>query len=101
MLEPIEPTIEIHAPTRTAPVLAMLAVAATGFSYLWAYAGTDALVAAGLLSPWQPGSDPRPHRMLVSFGVLSGGFVIIGTFVRLLSRRQLKKIDEMDRAEPV
>jgi hypothetical protein len=99
MFEPIHSTIESEAPTRTAPVLAMLAAAAIAFSYLWAYAGTDALVAAGLLSPWQPGSDPRPHRMLVSFGVLSGAFIIGGALVRVLSRRQLRKIDEMERAD--
>src|SRR3954471_13590329 len=79
----------------TPTVLVMLCAAAVTFSYLWAYALTDALVKAGLLSPWQPGAAPRPGRMLSSFVLLTALFVTGATVARLVSRRQLNRIDHM------
>jgi hypothetical protein len=79
----------------TTTVLVMLCAAAVTFSYLWAYALTDALVKAGLLSPWQPGADPRPGRMLSSFVLLTALFITGATVARLVSRRQLNRIDHM------
>ena len=98
--QPLFSTGDIDDPklprANTTTVLVMLSAAAMAFSYLWAYAATDALVSAGLLSPWQPGHDPRPGRMLVSFFVLSGAFATIAVAGRWLSRRQLQRIDEME-----
>src|SRR3954465_12747142 len=84
----------------TPTVLVMLSAAAITFSYLWAYALTDALVKAGLLWPWQPGADPRPGRMLVSFVLLTSIFVSVASVARFMSRRQLRRIEQMgDEAE--
>lgn len=80
---------------RTATVLALLAAAALTFSYLGAYAASDALVAADVLSRWPAGTDPRPRWMLGGFAVLMGLFVVAAVFARFVSRRQLRRIDAM------
>jgi hypothetical protein len=79
----------------TPTVLVMLSAAAITFSYLWAYALTDALVKNGLLSPWQPGPDPRPGRMLVSFVLLLSLFTVGATAARVLSKRQMRGMEQM------
>ena len=76
----------------------MLIAAALIASYLWAYALTNALVAADLISRWQPGSDPRPMRMCIGFVVMMVLFTIIAFIAQWMSRRQLKRIDEMEEA---
>src|SRR5438552_2230069 len=64
-----EPTFEpvSESPPRTTTVVCMLVAAALILSYLWAYAVTNALIAAEVISRWPPGSDPRPLRMCVGF----------------------------------
>ena len=55
-----EPTFEpvSESPPRTTTVVCMLVAAALILSYLWAYAVTNALIAAEVISRWPPGSDP-------------------------------------------
>ena len=64
-----DPIPEPHDPLapRTLTVVGMLIAAALIASYLWAYALTNALVAADVISNWPPGSDPRPMRMCFGF----------------------------------
>ncbi len=84
---------------RTLMVLALLMGVALVFSWLFAYALADALVAAELLSPWTGQSDPRPRWLL---GCFTGLMAIFGTFAliaRALSRRQLQRIDAMNEEE--
>ena len=79
--------------TRTLTSLVMLLFAATVFSYLACFAIPQVLVNAGVIAPWPPGEDPRPRWMLRTFGVLMGGFTLIGGGFRFLSWRQCRGID--------
>src|SRR4051794_2341942 len=83
-------------PPRTVTVVGMLVAAALILSYLWAYALTNALVAAEVISRWPIGSDPRPRRMCIGFVVMMMVFTAIAGFAQWLSRRQLKRIDAME-----
>ena len=84
---------------RTTSVLALLAGAALVFSYLISYALSNALVSANLMQRWTPGHDPRPKRMLIGFAATMFFFVIVGVIARFLSKRQLARIDEMEKEE--
>jgi hypothetical protein len=80
---------------KTAAVLGLLALTSLTFSYLGAYAIAGALVNGEILHRWHPDHDPRPRWLLTSFCVLMLLFMCVGGFVRQLSRRQLRQIDEM------
>ena len=86
------------SPPRTLTVVGILIGAALIASYLWAYAITNALIAADILSRWQPGHDPRPMRMCIGFVVMMILFTLIAFGAQWMSRRQLKRIDEMEEA---
>ena len=92
------PEVEMFEPPRpkTATVVSLLVGAALILSYLAAYAVTNALVAADVISPWPRDRDPRPRWMGVGFFALITAFAVVGAAARMLSRRQLHKIDEMD-----
>ena len=77
-------------------VVCMLVGAALIVSYLWAYALTDVLVAAELMTRWPPGRDPRPVRMCVGFVVVMGIITIGAAIAQWSSRRQIQRIDEME-----
>jgi hypothetical protein len=83
---------------KTLTVVAMLIAAALILSYLMAYAVTNALVAAEVVSRWPPGSDPRPLRMCFGFIALMTAFTLAASIAQWMSRRQLKRIDEMEQA---
>jgi hypothetical protein len=83
------------APPRAVTVLSMLALAALTFSYLGAYAVTNALVAEQVISPWPRDRDPRPRWLLVGFCVLMLTFMAAGEFMRRLSGSEMRRIDEM------
>ena len=83
---------------KTLTVVGMLIAAALILSYLMAYAVTNALVAAEVVSRWPPGSDPRPLRMCLGFIALMTGFTLAASIAQWMSRRQLKRIDEMEQA---
>jgi hypothetical protein len=80
---------------RTVTVLGLLAGVALIFSYLGAYAITDALVSAEVMRPWGADADPRPGWMLTGFVVLLGAFVCVGAAARFMSRQHLRRIDAM------
>ena len=84
---------------RTSTVLVFLAAFAIMVSWLSVYALTNALISAGIMSPWPDGVDPRPRWMLHAFGGFFGAFAIIGLYFRWASRRQLRRIDAMADAE--
>lgn len=96
MKEPLDPMIE--ARPRTLNVLVLLAAVALIFSYLGAYAVTNALVKADLLDKWPPGSDPRPRWMMISFAGMLGLFILAGGFLRWSTNRQLHRMDVMEEA---
>lgn len=80
---------------RTLTVLGLLVTAALVLSYLVAYALTDALRAADVLPHWTPGHDPRPRWLLIGFGTVMTVFLATGVAFRMLSQRQLRRIDAM------
>lgn len=84
-----------EARPRTLTVLMLLSVAALVFSYLGAYALTGALAAADVISQWPPDADPRPRNMLFGFVALLVLFTMTAGGFRLLSSRQLRRIDAM------
>lgn len=83
---------------KTLTVVSMLIAAALILSYLMAYAVTNALVAAEVVSRWPPGSDPRPLRMCFGFIALMTAFTLVAAIAQWMSRRQLKRIDEWEQA---
>jgi hypothetical protein len=95
------PELEMFQPPRpkTATVVALLVGAALTLSYLAAYAVTNALVAADVMSPWPRDRDPRPRWMGIGFFSLMTTFLVIGLVMRLLSRRHLRRIDDMEKAD--
>ena len=88
-------TINPPQPPRTLTVLGLLALTALTFSYLVSYALTNALVAAQVIQPWSQGHDPRPKRLVIGFCVLMLLFIVAGDFLRRMSKREFKAIDEM------
>jgi hypothetical protein len=84
---------------KTTTVLGLLALTSLTFSYLGAYAVSGAMVSAEMIRPWPPGSDPRPKWLMVGFGLLLSCFVCLGGVARCLSKRQLRRIDEMGQDE--
>jgi hypothetical protein len=90
-----KPTAELARP-RTVTVISLLVGASGIFSYLAAYALTNALTAAGAVAQWPPGEDPRPRRMLICFVTLMMVFGIAAGGFRWISQRQLHSIDRME-----
>ena len=80
---------------RIVATLALVVVTALAFSYLFAYAITNALVSANVLSRWPEGTDPRPRRMLIAFASMLTVFLIGSMVARVFNRRGLREIDAM------
>ena len=74
---------------------ALLAGVSLVFSYLGAFAVTNALVAADLIEKWSPGSDPRPRWMLRAFIGSLIGFGVIAALLKW-SGRNVRRIDDGD-----
>jgi hypothetical protein len=79
----------------TITVVVLLTLAALVFSYLGAFAVTGALVSADVISPPPAGEDPRFANMAKGFVALMTLFTGLATMVKLVSSRQLRKIDAM------
>jgi hypothetical protein len=82
-------------PPRTLYVLGALALTALTFSYLGAYAVTDALVATQVVQPWPRDHDPRPRWLFTGFCVAMLILMITGEIFRRLSRNEFRAIDQM------
>lgn len=78
---------------RTINVLVLLLATAAVFSYLGAFAVTNALVSVDLMERWPAGHDPRPRWMMIGFVAMTGAFLAIGGLFRLASWRQMKRLD--------
>jgi hypothetical protein len=83
---------------RALTLAALLGGVSLVFSYLGAFAVTNALVAADLLEKWTPGSDPRPRWMLRGF---VGSMIAFAAIAALLkwSGRQVHRIDEPEESD--
>lgn len=93
------PVSEFEARPKTGAVIALLAGAALIISYLFAYCVMNALAASDVIARWKPDHDPRPKYFLGAFVVLSVVFAGVGFAARTMSRRQMRKIDEMETAQ--
>jgi hypothetical protein len=91
-------TFSASPPPRTSIVLGLLALTALTFSYLGAYALTNALVAAEVMHKWPSDRDPRPKWLLIGFCVLMLTFLVTGEVFRQMSKRELREIDAMTEA---
>ena len=80
---------------KTCVVLGLLMLTSLLFSYLLAYAMSDALATAKVLPRWTNDYDPRPMWMARAFISLTFTFLALGGLARILSRRQLRRIDAM------
>jgi hypothetical protein len=79
-------------------LMALLAGVALVFSYLGAFAVTNALVAADVVEKWAPGSDPRPRWMISGFVASMIGFGLIAMLLKW-SGRQMQRIDDLEEPE--
>ena len=85
---------------RTGTVVALLVTAAAVLSYFIAFPLTNALRSALVISaPAAAGYDPRLRWMAVTFVSLLGCFAIVAGMFRLVSGRQMRRIDEMAEGE--
>ena len=85
-----------HQSPKTAHVLGLLFGAAAIVSYLGAYALGGALVKAEMIAKWQPGHDPRPRWLIMTFIVTTALFALLGGVARVLSKRQMRRIEAME-----
>ena len=81
-------------PLRTLTVIVLLLIAAMVFSYLGAFAVTDALVKADLIESWPVQHDPRMRWMMTGFGYCVGSFFVIAVLMKWSSWRQMRSLDE-------
>jgi hypothetical protein len=93
--------VEASAPKpNTLSVLSLLAVAAATFSYLGAYAVTNALANAEIIPRISREHDPRLRWALCGFVLLMISFGVIALVFRIVSRRQFRRIDRMNDPDP-
>jgi hypothetical protein len=99
---PADDGIDAAAPpkARTGTVLGLLVTAAAVLSYFIAFPLTNVLRSAELIAtPASAGHDPRVRWMAVTFVSLLVGFGVVAGCFRLVSRRQMRRIDEMVETE--
>jgi hypothetical protein len=83
----------------TMTVLSLLVVAAATFSYLGAYAATNALANAEIIRPISHDHDPRLRWALSGFILLMIFFGLVALVSRIIGRRQVRRIDRMNDAD--
>ena len=89
-----------HAPKpNTWAVVGLLLLAAATFSYLGAYAVTNALANAELIRPISHDHDPRLRWALTGFVMLMTLFGLIALVFKVIGRRQVRRIDRMNEAD--
>jgi hypothetical protein len=81
----------------TIKVVVLLLIVALLFSYLGAFALTNALVSVDLLDRWPANRDPRPAWMLKGFASLTAVFTILAVWLKWTTWRQLRRMDAMDK----
>jgi hypothetical protein len=79
--------------------LTLLVLAAGTFSYLGAYAATDALAKVDVIRPVSHEHDPRPVWAAIIFGSIMTLFLVAAALMRCMSGRQFKEIDRMNEGE--
>jgi hypothetical protein len=80
---------------KTLNVLALLVCAAGVFSYLGAYALTNAMVASGLMEKWPTDHDPRSRWMFLIFASLMGAFLVLAIFFKVTNWRAMRHMDKL------
>jgi hypothetical protein len=89
----------VEVKPNVAAVLGLLVLAALTFSYLGAYAVTSALVNAEMIRPISREHDPRLRWALCMFVIIMSLFGLVALIMRLVSRRQFARIDQMNDAD--
>jgi len=84
---------------RTVTVVIFLSAFAMIFSWLAVYAVPNALIVADLLPPLARDHDPRPRWLMISFGAIFGGLVLVPALMGLISRLQMRRMDHIAEAE--
>jgi hypothetical protein len=79
----------------TVTVLILLISTAAVFSYLGSYALRDALIRANMIHPTAGARDNRPFWAIAAFTAQMIGFLCVAVFMRFLSWRQFRRIDQM------
>ncbi|HEY2589216.1 MAG TPA: hypothetical protein VGI81_25960 [Tepidisphaeraceae bacterium] len=95
MLE-ADDSLPVEAKPGTWKVLLLLILAAGTFSYLGAYAATDALAKVDVIRPISHEHDPRPVWAAIIFGAIMTLFLAAAVLMRCASGRQFKEIDRMN-----
>ena len=80
---------------QTWKVLGLLALAAATFSYLGAFAVTDALAKAKVIHPISKDHDPRALWAAIGFVAILILVLLVAVVLRLSSSRQFKSIDQI------
>ena len=89
-------TPQAEQPPNVWKILGTLTGASLLFSWLGAYAVTNALANADIIRRVSRDHDPRPLWMLETFLSLLAIFILGGGFMRILSRRQLRRLAAME-----
>lgn len=80
-------------------VLGLLVTAAGTFSYMGAYAVTDALAKVSVIHPVSKDPDPRPLWAAIGFVTIMTTFLLVAILMRHLSSRQFRCIDRMNEGD--
>lgn len=83
----------------TIVVLVLLISTAAVFSYLGAYALRDALIRSNMIHPTAGARDNRPFWAIAGFTAQMVLFLFVALFMRFLSWRQFRRIDQMIEAD--
>jgi hypothetical protein len=92
-------SLPVEAKPRTWTVMMLLVVAAGTFSYLGAYAATDALAKVNVIHPISREHDPRPIWAGLIFATLLTLCLVAAVLMRCLSGKEFKEIDPMNEGE--
>lgn len=80
---------------QTWKVLGLLVIAAATFSYLGAFAATDALAKVHVIHPISRDHDPRLRWAAIGFVAILALFLLVAAVLRRASSRQFKSIDQI------
>lgn len=92
MLE--DDSLPVEAKPRTWAVLVLLVMAAGTFSYLGAYAATDALAKVNVIRPVSHEHDPRPVWASVIFATILTLCLVVAVVMRCLGGKETEGVNE-------